>query len=267
MGSWRVLVMGWVAILVACLAVGTETSLPAVVPPLAAAALVLIGAAIASDYFGLQRRSTPWRGHVAPSPAARARATVLEQRFHRDREAGSVRTPTSARAYLVALVELGAWSRTAEVVDFLAADALTRPHKDVVADALRAAALIELGRVAEARRLLDGIHLCRAGGREPVVAWVRAILAEKDGRLAGAESIAAAASRQWSEPGLRRDLMLLRARLLARTGRRDDARGVLAHLVAAGFRRDVEALLEGGDARIGVAAQEALGLRSEYRAA
>jgi len=265
MGSWRVLVMGWGAILVACLAVGTETSLPAVVPPLAAAAFVLIGAAIASDYFGLQRRATPWRGQVAASPGARARVTVLEQRFHGDRETGSLRTPTSARAYLVALAELGAWSRTAEVVDFLAADALTRPHRDVVADALRALALIELGRAAEARRLLDGLG--RAGAREPVLAWVRAIQAEREGRTGEAEAIAAAAARVWAEPGVRRDLMLVRARLLARTGHGDVARCVLGDLCAAGFRRDVEALLDGGDPRVGLAAQEALGLRSEYRAA
>src|SRR5437762_2664446 len=142
MGSWRVLVMGWGTILVACLAVGTETSLPAVVPPLAAAAFVLIGAAIASDYFGLQRRSTPWRG-----------------------------------------------------------------------------------RTAEARRLLDSIG--RAGAREPVVAWVRAVQAEREGHAAQAEAIAAAAARVWAEPGVRRDLMLVRARLLARTGRGDVARCVL----------------------------------------
>jgi len=265
MGSWRVLVMGWGAILIACLAVGSETSLPAVVPPLAAAAFVLIGAAIASDYFGLQRRSTPWRGQIAPSPAARARLAALEQRFHRDREAGSVRTPTSARAYLVGLAEQGAWSRTPEVVDFLAGDALTRPHRDVVADALRAAALVELSRAAEARRLLEGLG--RNAAREPVVAWVRARLAEKDGHLVDAETIAATASKIWAEPGVRRDLMILRARLLARTGRGDRARAVLHNLIEAGFRRDVEALLDSGDARIGLVAQEALGLRSEYRAA
>jgi hypothetical protein len=204
MGSWRVLVAGWGVILAICLAVGSETSLPAVVPPLAAAALVLFAAAIASDYFGLVRRATPWRGQVVVSPHSRARTTVLEQRFTRDRAAGSVRTASSARALLVALAETNAWARAADVVDFLNADA---------------------------------------------------------------EQIAGAAARAWTEPGVRRDLMLLRASALARTGQGDRARGVLGDLVGAGFRREVEALLEVSDARIGLAAQEALGLRSTYRSA
>jgi hypothetical protein len=262
MGSWRVLVAGWGVILAICLAVGSETSLPAVVPPLAAAALVLFAAAIASDYFGLKRRATPWRGQIAASPHARARVTALEHRFARDRAAGSVRTASSARALLVALAETGAWSKSADVVDFLNADAITRPHKDPVADALRAAALIELGRAAEARRILDELRT-----REPVVAWVRARQAEREGRLADAEAIAAAAARVWTEPGVRRDLMLLRATALARTGHGDRARVVLHDLVGAGFRREVEALLDGADARVGLAAQEALGMRSAYRTA
>lgn len=263
MGSWRVLVVGWGAILALCLAVGSETSLPAVVPPLAAAAFVLVGAALASDYFGLKRRATPWRGQIAPSPHARTRVAALEQRFGRDREAGSVRTPSSARALLVGLIEIGAWPRTADVVDFLAADALTRPHQDVVADALRAAAMIELGRVAEAKRLLDGL----VHRKEPVIAWVRARLAEHEGRLADAEAIAGRAARIWSEPGVRRDLMIMRASLLARIGQGDRARVALLDLIGAGFRRDVEALLDGGDPRVVLVAQEALGLRSAYRAA
>jgi hypothetical protein len=263
MGSWRVLLAGWGAILALCLAVGSETSLPAVVPPLAAAAFVLIGAAIASDYFGLVRRASPWRGQIPPSGPARLRVAALEQRFHRDRDTGAVRTPSSARAFLIALAELGAWSRAAEVVDFLAADAITRPHKDAVADALRSAALYELGRPGEARRLLDAIGVTR----EPVVAWVRARAAEREGRLAEAETIAGAAARTWAEPGMRRDLMLLRASLLARTGKGDRARVVFGDLISAGFRREVEAVLDGGDARVELAAQEALGLRSTYRAA
>ncbi|HTJ44766.1 MAG TPA: hypothetical protein VL463_21820 [Kofleriaceae bacterium] len=262
MGSWRVLVVGWGAILALCLAVGSETSMPAVVPPLAAAAFVLVGAALASDYFGIKRRATPWRGQVASSQAARMRVAALEQRFQRDREVGSVRTPSSARALLVALVETSAWSRTADVVDFLAADALTRPHQDPVADALRACALLELGRAPEAKRLLDELRT-----KEPVVAWVRARQAEREGRLADAEAIANGAAKTWTEPGVRRDLLILRASLLARIGHGDRARVVLGDLIRAGFRRDVEHMLETRDARVSLVAQEALGLRSAYRAA
>ena len=263
MGSWRVLVMGWGLILALCLAVGSETALPAVVPPLAAAACVLVAAALASDYFGLARRATPWRGQVAASPAARARAAALEQRFRRERERGSMRTGATARALLVALAELDAWPRAADVVDFLGADALTRAHRDVVADALRALALAELGRGARARRVLDGV----GPSREPVVAWARARIALCEGRTADALAATAPASGGAGGEPVLRDLALVRARLLARTGAGDDARALLAGLAGAGFRREVEALVHDREVLVGLAAQEALGLRSTYRAA
>ena len=76
-----------------------------------------------------------------------------------------MRTGATARALLVALAELDAWARTADVVDFLGADAMTRAHRDVVADALRGLALAE-----------------SAGGR---------------GRAASSTPSAAAASRWW----------------------------------------------------------------------
>ena len=263
MGSWRVLVMGWGLILALCLAVGSETALPAVVPPLAAAAVVLVAAALASDYFGLARRATPWRGQVAATPVTRTRAAALEQRFRREREAGSMRTGATARALLVALAELEAWPRAADVVDFLGADAMTRAHRDVVADALRALALAELGREARARRVLDAL-----GPRpEPVVAWAWARIAMREGRVAEALAATALAADGAGGDPVVRDLALVRVRLLARTGAGDDARALLTRLAGDGFRREVEALVHDRDVLVGLAAAEALGLRSTYRAA
>ncbi len=266
MSSWRTFVIGVLAIVVTALVGGELTSIHVVLPPMLVALLVLLGAALAVDYFGLQRRQVGWHGRIQPSAASRARLRALDRQFRREREAGSFRAPATARSLLVTLAEHDELRHAVGVVDFLAADAATRVHGDVVADALRALALAELGRVAEASRVADALG-ARAGAI-PVVAFTRARLAE----LAGAPAAALAhverglAGRARRGEPVQRDLALLRARLLVRLGRRDDARHELAAVVASGARGAVEGLVAGNlDAGVALVAREALGLATVYR--
>lgn len=264
MGSWRLLALGWGVLLGVCAALGLVTSLPAVIPPVAAAGVVLMGAALACDYFGFSRRALGWNGRVASSAAARARLAALEQRFVRERDHGSMSTGATARSLLVALAELGQLRRSADVVDFLHADALTRAHRDTVGDALRALALAELGRGPQARRVLG--ELDRRGGREPIVVWARARVAELEGRLGDAVALyESAVPASGALAAVERDLALEEARVLVRVGSGEKARVLLVRVASAGWSREVAGLLDGGDARLGLVAQEALGLVTAYR--
>jgi len=260
MGPWRPVLVGVIA-LVAIAAAGTAAASSWVVlPPFVAAVAVLVTAAMRVDYFGLRRRTTDWHGQVATGRAAWARMRALEEQFARERRAGSVTTATTARALLIAQAELDALGRARELVDFLATDATTRVRRDPCADALRALALAELGRPAEAARIdrdLDDV----AG--LPVVAWARARIAARGGAATrGLDAI----ERAEASPGsaVAHDLAALRARLLLRLGRADDAHRALCAL-AATARPWVERLASDRDAAVGLAARQALDLGAAYR--
>jgi hypothetical protein len=264
MGSWRLLATGWGALLGITACVGLVTSLPAVIPPVAAAGVVLLGAALACDYFGFARRSVGWNGRVASSAAARSRLAALERRFRRERDQGAMSTGATARGLLVALAEQGQLSRAGDVVDFLHAEALTRAHSDIVGDGLRALALAELGRLPQAERVLAALD--RRAAREPVVIWARARAAELEGHLA--EALAMLESAVPDEGALSaplRDLAIEQARVLVRIGAAERARVVLARIAAGGWQQEVGALVGHGDPRLGLVAQEALGLVGAYR--
>jgi len=108
MSSWRVLVGAWLGIAGIAIAIADRTSTAAVIAPVATAALVLAGAALASDYFGLRRRRQGWAGQHPPSAIARARVAALALRFHRERDRGGLATATTARELLFALAEIDA---------------------------------------------------------------------------------------------------------------------------------------------------------------
>jgi hypothetical protein len=263
MSSWRTVCVAALGI-VAVAAVGAELTSPTVVvPPMIAALVVLLAAALAVDYFGFARRQLGWDGFVASTQARRTMVTALERRFVRERKAGAVRTGATARTLLVALAEDDDLRRAADVCDFLAADAATRVHKDVVADALRVLALAELGRLAEARRVDDTL-----GARVsalPVVAFARGRTAECAGKLPAALAHVDRGLRGDDRRGARRDLGVMRARLLVRLGRGEDARVELDRVARGGGRRTVEALVVVEDAGVALAARQALGLAAIYR--
>ncbi len=264
MGSWRLLAVGWAVLLGVTACLGMITSLPAVIPPVAAAGVVLLGAALACDYFGFSRRAVGWNGRVPPSAAARARMTALEQRFRRERDAGSMSTGTTARGLLVALAEQGQLSRAGDVVDFLHAEALTRAHSDAVGDGLRALALAELGRLPQAERVLSSLD--GRAVREPVVIWARARTAELEGRLNDALSmLSQAVPETGTLSAPQRDLAIEQARVLVRVGAGERARKLLTRVASVGWEREVGELVEHGDPRLGLVAQEALGLVGAYR--
>ncbi|MCB9559855.1 MAG: hypothetical protein H6709_05190 [Kofleriaceae bacterium] len=264
MTSWRTYAIAALVIVATSVVGGELTSIHVVLPPMIAALVVLIGAALSVDYFGFSRRQLGWHGMIQPTTATRARLRALEHQFHRERRAGSMRTPATARTLLIALAEHGELRHADAVVDFLAADAATRAHADVVADALRALALAELGRLPQAR-LVEAALGARAG-TSPVVAYARGRIAELGG--APAEALAhveRGLPRAGAATALRRDLGVLRARLLVRCGRVDDARRELGDLARGATRGAVEALIGGGDAGVAQVAREALGLATAYR--
>ena len=265
MSSWRTFGLGAAAISATAVVGGTLTSALVVAPPVIAALAVLLIAAVSVDYFGLARRTTGWTGTIVPTSASRAMMHALERRFAREREAGGVRAPAVARALLIALAEHRELRRAGGLVDFLATEAATRAHKDVDGDALRALALAELGRIAEAR-VVDQSLGARAGA-VPVVAFVRGRIAELAGQVR--EGLAAVERGQPAARGaVARDLGVLRARLLARSGRLEDAREELGRIAAAGGRAAVEALIAPDasvDVGVALAARQALGLSAVYR--
>src|SRR5688572_6751854 len=114
MSSWRTFGIGAAAISVTAFVGGTLTSALVVAPPVVAALAVLLIAAFSVDYFGFTRRSTGWTGMVTPTRASRAMMGALERRFHREREAGAIRAPATARALLIALAEHRELRRSAQ---------------------------------------------------------------------------------------------------------------------------------------------------------
>jgi hypothetical protein len=252
------------AAIVATGVAGAElTSVHVVAPPMFAALLVLLAAALSVDYFGLQRRHTGWNGTIVPTQATRAMLGALERRFRHERRVGALRTGATARALLIALAEHRELRRAGDVVDFLATEAATRAHRDVVGDALRALALAELGRGNEAKLCLDRIP-ARAGA-VPAVAFARGRIAADTGDLAKALQHVERGLRGESRAGAALDLALLRARLLARTGRADDARTELARIAAAPSGRAAVEALVADEAAVAHVAREALGIATVYR--
>lgn len=227
-----------------------------VLPPLLAATLVLTAAALSVDYFGLRRRATDWTGMRRPGPAAWAQLRAHQERFARDRAHGSMNAAVSARALLLALAELDRLKQAGDAVDCLAAESVSRFRDDVCGDALRALALAELGRTAEAVRLDRAIG--DAAGAVPVVAWSRARIAERRG--APLEGLAAL-DRALVRPGsaVAHDLASLRARLHHRVGQSDHAERVLRELADAGGRAWVEDLALTSPAALAHVAHRALG--------
>ncbi len=232
-----------------------------VLPPLLAATLVLAGAALSVDYFGIRRRVTDWSGTRRPGPAAWANLHALEARFVRDRRRGSVYAAASARALLLALAELDRLAGAGAAVDCLGAEAISRFRHDVCGDALRALALSELGRPAEAVRLDRALGDV---GAVPVVAWARARMAERRGAVADA-LIALDRARPVPGSNTAHDLAALRARLSLRAGRADLAEHVLRGLAAAAGRPWVERLADGEHVGLAQLARRALGVDAVYR--
>ncbi len=260
MAPGRAVVAGVIAVAAITVAGSLAAGWWVVLPPLLAALAALITAAMSVDYFGLRRRASDWRGQVATGRAAWARMRALEERFARERRAGSVHTAATARSLLIAHAELDVLARAAAVVDFLASDVGTRLRSDPCADALRALALSELGRVAEAARIDRGLD---PDATVAVVAWARARIAARAG--APARGLVAL-DRAGAAPGspVAHDLTALRARLLLRVGRADDAHRTLRAL-AVDARPWVERLAADRDPAIGLAARQALSLGAAYR--
>src|SRR4051812_47298523 len=126
METWRPVIHGAIALAAFAVAGSLVVSSWVVLPPLVAALAVLVVAALSVDTFGLRRRATDWRGQAVAGRAAWARLAALEERFARERHAGSVHTAATARALLIAQAELDALAGAGAVVDFLATDVGTR---------------------------------------------------------------------------------------------------------------------------------------------
>lgn len=262
MAPWRTLGMS-------VLALGSVVAFGAVVvsgwvvlPPLLAATLVLAGAALSVDYFGLRQRATDWTGCRRPGPAAWAQLRARQDRFTRDRARGSVHAGASARALLLSLAELDRLRQASDAVDCLAAESVSRFRDDVCGDALRALALSELGRTAEAVRLDRALG--DAAGAMPVVAWSRARIAERRGAIPAA---LAALDHAVVRPGtaVAHDLATLRARLHLRLGRADLAEHVLRSLSSSGGRARVEDLTTAEPVALALLARRALGDATAFR--
>lgn len=262
MSGWRGLLACAAAVVAAVAALGVAVSPAVAALPALAAAAALTGAALAGDYFGLARRRRGWDGTVEPTAARRLAAAALAQRFERARRSGGLGAGAAGRALLLALAEQRSLDRAGDVVDFLSAEAQLRPHADVVADALRALALAELGRPAQARAVLDGLRRHEA---TPVVALATARLAERERRWTDGLRATDRALGDRPRRGARRDLAVARARLLAGAGRLEDARRELARLADDGGRGAVEALVVEADGPVALAARQALGAAAAYR--
>ncbi len=271
MGSWRSLLVGLSVLAPVAVFGAAQTSPWLVIPPLIAAFLVLSVAAVAVDYFGVARRRCDWGGVGANPRQAWRRARALERRFDREMAHGSPRTAWTARSLLLALAECDRLDDSAPVVDFLGADAVyTRVGSDTTADALRAVALAELGRLDEATLLAGELERRRFLGGLPVVAYASARVAELDHRPQDAlDRVARVLGRPRLPPAARRDLLMLKARALASLSRPHDATLVLAELAASGWQREVEQLADHaharGDTALALAARAALSEASPYR--
>jgi hypothetical protein len=271
MGSWRSFAIG-AALLTPVAVFGAAQTTPwLVIPPLVAAFTVLFVAALAVDYFGVARRRHGWAGVGADPRRAWLRARILERRFGRQKAKGSPRTAWTARSLLLALAECDRLDDAAGVVDFLGADAVyTRVGSDATADALRAVALAEIGRVDQARELCQALEENRMRRHLPVVAYACARVAEIDHRPAEAlERVDKALRRRRLPATAQRDLLILRARALVAMARAHDATEVLVGLVVDGWKREVEQLSDHararGDAGLALAARSALCRATPYR--
>jgi len=271
MGSWRFIAIA-IAGLVPMLVIGaSHTSILLVGPPLMAAALVLLVAAMAVDYFGLTRRTDRWGGFDNDPRRAWTRARALEMVFQRQKSAGSPRTAATARSLLLALAECDSLADARGVVDFLGADAVyTRVGSDATSDALRAVALAELGRLDEARQLCEALGTNRRSRRMIVVAYATCRVAELDRRYSDAlvEAERVVDDRRL-RTGARRDLQLLRARVMVHLAKTEQATTLLAELVAQGYRHEVERIAESaserGQTAISMSARAALADAAPYR--
>ena len=271
MGSWRFIAIA-VAALVLVLVIGaSHISILLVGPPLLAAGLVLFVAAMTVDYFGLSRRTDRWAGFDADPRRAWTRARALDLVFLRQRAAGSPRTASTARSLLLALAECDSLGDARGVVDFLGADAIyNRVGSDATSDALRAIALAELGRHGEASELCDALSANRRSRRMVVVAYARCRVAELDRRyseaLVEADRVIEAGHLR---VGARRDVQLLRARVMVHLSRTEQATTLLLELVAQGYRHEVERIAElaseRGQTAISMSARAALLDAAPYR--
>lgn len=271
MGGWLFTVIAFLGLFGGGIALGFEVSPWVIWPPVAAAALVLIAAALTVDYFGMSRLKSRWRGFSADHRQAWQRARSLERRFYRHRRAGSPRTRATARSLLLAYAQCDRLDEARGVIDYLGAETIfSGPGADAEADALRAVALAELGRMDEAAELVELLERSRRRRRLPVVGYAAARVAQTRGDHGGAiERIDEALSRPDIAAGARRDLIILRARSQARRGLANQASEALAELAAAGFRREVEDTTERaherGDVPLALAGRSALDQASPYR--
>lgn len=271
MGSWRAVVLGLVGLALAGTTLSMLLSPWLVVPPVGAAGLVLVGAALAVDFFGVARLRTEWSGFTADHRQAWGRAKLLDRRFYRQRKVGSPRTRATARSLLLAYAESGRLSVAKDVIDFLGADMIfSGPGSDSVADAVRAMALTEMDRAEEAMSLLDALESSKRRQRLPVVGYAAARIAIYNRQYRQAlERLEQALEVERMPAGARRDLEMLRAACLAHLGRAQDATSALAQLSQGGFRRDVESMTElaheQGDVCVALAGRSALEYGAPYR--
>ena len=271
MGSWRFIAIVIVAMVPVVIVSASHMSVMLVGPPLVAATLVLGFAAIIVDYFGVSRRIDRWCGFDLDSRRAWTRARALEHQFLRQKAAGSPRTASTARTLLLALAECDSLRDARAVIDFLGADAIyTRVGSDATSDSLRAIALAELGRMGEARELCEALRGNRRNRRMVVVAYATCRVAEIDRRykeaLTEAERVVGA---RRLKVGARRDLQLLRARVMVQLSRSEQATTLMAELVGQGYRDEVERIAEvareHGDTALSMAARAALLNAAPYR--
>jgi hypothetical protein len=269
-GTWRVIAVFCVATVAAAAAIAWHAGTWVVLLPMLGAVLVLGAAALAVDYFGLLRRRNDWGGSADDRRRASVRVRAHARQFRILKEQGSPRTSRAARALLLSLAECERFGEAEPVVDFLAADAVfTRVGTDPVADAMRAIALAELGRLDDARKLAGKLLASRSGRRHSVVRYAWARVAQLDRRPGGALEQLDNRLIRCAPRGLRRDMCLLRARALVKLGRAEQASESLRDLCREGRRGDVERLAEysreRGEAALAVAATHALSLASPYR--
>ncbi len=270
MGTWRVVALTGAAVLAGAVAVALQAGTWIVLLPALAAVGVLAGAAVAVDYFGMLRRQEDWSGTADDPRAAWLRSRAYATRFRGLKQGGSPRTSRIARSLLLSLAECDRLCDAGEVVDFLGADAVfARVGTDPTADAMRAVALAELGRLDEARKLAGKLFAARRCARRPVVRFAWARVAELDRRPQQALELVDDRLLLHSPRALRRDLQFLRARALVRVGRSEAACDSLRAHIDTGGRRDVERFAERsreqGDAGAALAASHALSAAAPYR--
>lgn len=270
MGTWRVIALLATATLAAAGAIAWEAGTWVVLLPAVAAVGVLSGAALVVDYFGLFRRREDWSGTADDPRAAWLRSRAHASRFRGLKRGGSPRTARVARSLLLSLAECDRLCDADDVVNFLGADAVfARVGADPTADAMRAIALAELGRLDEARKLAGKLLANRRCARRPVVRYAWARVAELDGRPQQALDQIDERLLRRSPRALRRDLQFLRARALVRVGRSEAACDSLRSHIDLGGRRDVERLAERsrelGDAGVALVASHALSAAAPYR--